>query len=392
MAIVQAFRGVLFDTRKTGELARLLAPSRDPLTPAAWGASADADEHCAARLLADSPETGVMVPAWLDQGFLCRRERPALYWFTQDFPVGHRRRLCRGLLARASLRPDRDVSVFQEALGTVAVHPDGAGIEPRLALYSGESAPLAELFQGVETGEPLVAVTDAAGVARRVWEVSEPSLVASACERLAPAHLLLPEPGPVWAAPVLTALLPASEAGELARPFARLAQVPEEFDFNRLFERLGASFDVYPLYGPEAIQGLLDKAAPGEIRIAVYIHKPRRCLLMVPKDELPALPDDGRSTAWQGLDSVVLRRRILEPILELDRAKQSDLAWLGLCREIDEAVVQLEAGGPYRIAFLVNPARIPQILELAREGEQLPAGTIDFRPRLPSGLVMDVEG
>ncbi len=392
MAIVQAFRGVLFDTRKTGDLAGLLVPPRDPLLPASPAAPAGDEALSVARLLQPGPGAGLTASAWFEQGLLARRESPALYWFSQDFPVGHRRRQCRGLLARASLRPGRDVYAFQDAQGAAAAPPEGAGVEPRLALYSGESAPLDELLGPVESGEPLVAFTDAGGVVHRLWEIAEPVLVAAVCERLATARLLLPEPAPVSTAPVLTAMLPASEAGPRPCPFARLAQVPEEFDFNRFFERLGASFDVYPLYGPEAIPGLLEKAAQGEVRIALYIHKPRRCLLTVPKTELPALPENGHSAAWQQLDSVVLRRRILEPILELDRSRQDDPAWLKPCREVDDAVAQLQAGGPYRIAFLLNPARMTQILELSRGGEPLPAWSVDFRPRLPSGLVLDLEG
>ena len=47
------------------------------------------------------------------------------------------------------------------------------------------------------------------------------------------------------------------------------------------------------------------------------------------------------------------------------------------------------ASGRFRLAFLVNPTRVGQVLEVAASGELLPQKSTFFYPKLGTGLVLD---
>ena len=54
------------------------------------------------------------------------------------------------------------------------------------------------------------------------------------------------------------------------------------------------------------------------------------------------------------------------------------------------AAAQGTSAGAARLAFLVNPVRVPQIIAVADAGEVLPQKSTFFYPKLGTGLVLNV--
>ncbi|MBI3890960.1 MAG: DUF1015 family protein [Candidatus Wallbacteria bacterium] len=405
MAIVKAFRAVRFDPRKVPDLSKVIAPAWDSLDPEARKAALDRDPFNVIRLLPDGGPSATFSD-WLKAQILEQSATAGIFPYMHEYSQGVRKRTARAFVALGKLEPPGAGTVFQLQEPDPAPAPAlpasaaGADIEPVLMLHSGATGNVDDLLAAACVGAPFVETTDDTGAVHKLWSVTDPTVVSEAVRMLEPARLILAagvetyagalestrgDGGPADFRMMTFASIDGDGPGAL--PVHRVIHVADEFDFNHFFEALGGSFDVYPLYGPDAIQGLLDKATPGEVRIVTFIAKPRRCLLMVPKAELPPFAT-GRSEAWKKLDTAILHGVVLEKIIGLTAESQADTSWLQFVRGVDHCVGTLQGGGRYRIAFLINPARAAQVRDLCLAGEPLPPRAVEYAPRQPVGLLM----
>jgi uncharacterized protein (DUF1015 family) len=109
-------------------------------------------------------------------------------------------------------------------------------------------------------------------------------------------------------------------------------------------------------------------------------------LLHTPKDVDPRL--FGKlSLRQQSLDVVQLHKCLLEGVLKLSEEAIRNQHNVSYCREAAEALSEVR-NGKAQAAFLMNPARIDQVRDVAFAGEVLPQKSTDFYPKLLSGLTI----
>jgi len=87
------------------------------------------------------------------------------------------------------------------------------------------------------------------------------------------------------------------------------------------------------------------------------------------------------------LDVVQLHRAILEGVLKISENAIRNQTNVTYCREAAEALAQVRSG-KVQVAFLMNPARMEQIRDIAFGGEVMPQKSTDFYPKLLSGLTI----
>jgi hypothetical protein len=93
------------------------------------------------------------------------------------------------------------------------------------------------------------------------------------------------------------------------------------------------------------------------------------------------------STRQQALDVVQLHKCVLEGILKISETAVRNQEQVTYCREIADGLSQVRSG-KVQIVFLMNPARIEQVSDIAFAGEVMPQKSTDFYPKLLSGLTI----
>jgi hypothetical protein len=93
------------------------------------------------------------------------------------------------------------------------------------------------------------------------------------------------------------------------------------------------------------------------------------------------------SLRQQALDVVQLHRCLLESVLKISEEAIRHQENVTYCREAAEALSQVRSGKA-QVAFLMNPARMAQIRDIAFAGQVLPQKSTDFYPKLLSGLTI----
>jgi hypothetical protein len=115
------------------------------------------------------------------------------------------------------------------------------------------------------------------------------------------------------------------------------------------------------------------------------VSRDRAFLLSRPKS--PATAFEGVTLRQQGLDVVQLHKCLLEGALGVSQEAMRDQTNVTYIRDTSEAMA-LAREGKAEIAFLMNPARMQQIRDIAFGGEVLPQKSTDFFPKLLSGLAI----
>ena len=95
----------------------------------------------------------------------------------------------------------------------------------------------------------------------------------------------------------------------------------------------------------------------------------------------------GLSLRQQSLDVVQLHKCLLEGVLGISQEAIRDQHNVRYIRDTSEAIAQVH-NGEADVAFLMNPARMQQIRDIAFGSEVLPQKSTDFYPKLLSGLTI----
>jgi uncharacterized protein (DUF1015 family) len=111
----------------------------------------------------------------------------------------------------------------------------------------------------------------------------------------------------------------------------------------------------------------------------------RAFLLSRPKSSQEAFKNV--SLRQQCLDVVQLHKCLLEQVLGISEAAIRDQTNVSYIRDSEEALNSVRSGKA-SVAFLMNPAKIEQVRDIAFAGEVLPQKSTDFYPKLLSGLTI----
>ena len=398
MAAVRPLAALRYDPARAGDLGQVLAPPYDVITAAEQAELHARSPYNVIRLiLPREAERGAAAAQtlreWIAAGILAPDPEPALYLYTQQFslPDGSTRRrdglLCRLRLEDFSsgvVRPHERTLPGPKADRLALLRATGANLSAIFGLYARPGEPVRELLGGQKLGAPLV---DVSGW-HQLWRVTDASVIARVQAALAPETIIIADghhryetalayrdqqPGNEAAGYVLTYLANMEEEGVVILPTHRLVRGPLGLDAAALEARLGESFVL------EALDPRRRRVA-GEIDCVLPARRLRLRAGPAARERLRGLPP-----VLRGLEVELLRRAILEPILDV-RPEGLDFT-----HDDEEAVAAVEAGRA-AVAFLLNPPSMAQVREVCLAGEVMPEKSTYFYPKLATGLVFSLVG
>ena len=401
MAVVSAFRALRYDPAVVGDLAPVVAPPYDVISPAQQDALYDCSPYNVVRLIlpreaARAEAAAATLRAWVASGVLARDPEPALYFYSQEFSLkdGSRHRrdgvLCRlGLeeFGTGVVRPHERTFPGPKADQLALLRATGAYLSPIFGLYARPGERLRDV--AAIAGAPLLEIVQdgGGGEVHRVWRVDDAPAIARVAATLAPETIFIAdghhryetalayraERGADGPRSVLAFLSNMEEEGLLVLPTHRLLRVPLRLAPRDFEERLRACFAVEPLApGAPRPDGAIDVVLPDR-RLRLRAREAARACVT----HLPA--------SVRGLDVALLHGAILEPMLG---AGSRDLEFT----HDDDEAVEAVASGRSTAAFLLNPPTVAAVRSVCLAGELMPEKSTYFYPKLASGLVFDLVG
>jgi uncharacterized protein (DUF1015 family) len=275
---------------------------------------------------------------------------------------------------------------------------------------------------------PIIEMTDEYGVLHRVWRISDPGVVALVRGKMREKKLIIADghhryetaltyrnerresraaPPPGGGVPrergkadafangqelapyelAMMTFVNMDSPGLLVLPTHRVVHSLPSFSMDSLREGASEFFSV-----EEADASINTQRATAMLREAAHtgtsllaVGRDRVFLLSRPK--APASAFGNLSLRQQGLDVVQLHKCLLERALAISEDAIRNQQHVTYIRDASEAMAAVR-NERADVAFLMNPARMQQIRDIAFAGEVLPQKSTDFYPKLLSGLTI----
>jgi uncharacterized protein (DUF1015 family) len=186
---------------------------------------------------------------------------------------------------------------------------------------------------------------------------------------------------------VMMTMVPMESRGLVILPTHRIVHGLPTFDRERMLEAAERFFEIDRIdlrTESRSATTLLGEAGEnGTAFVAVtrqgpYLMRAKKTAVQDALDHVPNLQ--------RHLDVIQLHRIMLERVLGISEEAIRNQEHVRYERDAFEAISWVRQGA--NVAFLMNPAKIEQVRDIAFAGEVLPQKSTDFYPKLLSGLAI----
>jgi len=429
MAEVIPFRGIRYNPEKIKEMNAVVTPPYDVIDDAAQKKYYEKNPYNVIRL-----EFGYQFPtdtdsnnrytraaadyhSWLQEGILLQENTEAVYLCEQEFTVENTTFKRTGFFARVQLEefdtgkilPHEETLVKPKADRLALMSACRANFSPIFAFYVDPSKLLDNEFTQIkERKDPAFSLTDEAGEKHKLWVLTDTKLHRKIKDALTDQPLYIADghhryetalefkrrkqkeyPGSSY---ILMYLVNTCDPGMVILPTHRNVHNLTDFNPAVLTKQLENKFlidKISPKPAPSSLAQILRKQQDaGKISFVMSTQEPATYLLTLRNTNSVQDLYPDRSPAWCELDVAVLQTLIFQELLGLSPdqiARQEFISYTRDEASALEAVDKKEA----QLAFLLNPTKISQIIDIALAGEKMPQKSTYFYPKLLTGLVIN---
>lgn len=420
MAKVTPFRGWRYNPAVVDDMAAVLCPPYDLITPQIQQALMDRHPLNVIHLEAGEgldwsadpagryAETSARFEQWLNDGVLQQEDAPSYYLLRHGFELNGNERSRLGLICCVGIEDYDTRQVlpheFTEAPAirdrVTLMESVSANISPIMSLYRDANDELGPVFDRIVSSAPEVDTQDEYGSATTMWRISDPADVAAISQFFATRPVFLADGHHRYEASqhyqqarhsegkdtasrahnyVMMTLISYDDPGLVVLPYHRNLSGLDSEQLERVKTRL------YQLFEPEPVEGL----SSGEL-VSLVEERGRsaRVMAAVTPDgtQLLTVRESAVGDHW-GLLAVseawVLEEQVLRPELG-----DATLQHLGFLHDHDEAAEGV-ASGALQMAFFMKPFPMDAFEEIVGQGQRLPRKSTFFYPKLPTGLVIN---
>jgi uncharacterized protein (DUF1015 family) len=430
MAEIIPFKALRYDPDQV-KLEDVLTQPYDKITPEMQSRYYERSAHNLVRIIlgkageTDTDNFNVYTRAaeylhdWRSGGILRQDPVPGIYAYSQTFTVPGTRDLQerRGLIALGRIHDYADGVVHRHEQTLSKPRADRlnllratrAHFGQIFMLYSDPRHEIEGLLKSRMEEDPDISLLDEYETLHRVWRIQDPSLIQAVQQKMQDKKLLIADGHHRYEtalayrnerrtetgssdpnAPhefVMMTLIPMEGRGLVILPTHRIVHGLMDFDRERMLEAAGKFFDIDRIdlrTESRSATTLLGQAGEnGTAFVAVtrqgpYLMRAKQDAIQHALREIPVLQRE--------LDVVQLHRVLLERVLGISEEAIRNQENVRYERDAFEAISWVRQGA--NVAFLMNPAKIEQVRDIAFGGEVLPQKSTDFYPKLLSGLAI----
>jgi uncharacterized protein (DUF1015 family) len=430
MAEIIPFKALRYDPDQV-KLEDVLTQPYDKITPEMQSKYYERSTHNLVRIIlgkageTDTDAFNVYTRAaeyfhdWRSGGILKQDSDPGIYAYSQTFTVPGTRELQerRGLIALGRIHDYADSVVYRHEQTLSKPRADRlnllratrAHFGQIFMLYNDPGGEIDALLKTKIEEDPDTSLLDEYETLHRVWRIHDPALIHGVQQRMLDKKLLIADGHHRYETAlayrnecrketgnsdpsaahefVMMTLIPMESRGLVILPTHRIVHGLLDFDRERMLETAGQFFNIDRIdlrSETRSATTLLSQAGDkGTAFVAVtrqgpYLLRAKQDAIQNALREVPSLQ--------RHLDVVQLHRIMLERVLGISEEAIRNQENIRYERDAFEAISWVRQGA--NVAFLMNPAKIEQVRDIAFGGEVLPQKSTDFYPKLLSGLAI----
>ena len=440
MAKIMPFKGFRYHTDKIKDIAHVVCPPYDIISPEAQERYYQLHDHNMIRvelgkdLPEDTPSNNRYTRAaayladWQRQGFLIQNQVPSLYLYMMSYlhPQEGPKTL-KGFLTLVQLEdPETSRILPHEWTFPKAKHDRlqllracHANTSPVFSLYSDpDNQVMARLEKSVNGAKPHNSFVGEDEIQHRLWIVSDPGVQRAVAEQLKDQPLFIADghhryetalnfrnemrvgspDSPKPYDRVLMFLTGMNDPGISLMPIHRVILNPLPCDVRTLQERLRKTFEIIPLPFTERNEPEIRRQLFQEMRrsgstktvFGMYSQGEQGYqLLILKEDARPASAPSRPGRPVDRLDVAIFQRCVLQEALGMEDVAAKKEGLIQFIKD-EDAAIRAVRSGTAGAAFFLNATRVDQVREVVMSGDRMPQKSTYFYPKPLTGLVLNI--
>ena len=421
---IKAFKAVIYNPEKIEDFNLVVCPPYDVISPLAQEKYRERSVYnfihvlLAKDLPADDKyrRAAAIFRDWLKEDVLARQERPAIYFYSQQYVIRGEKKTRLGFISLLRLGDEKNSTVFGHENTHMEAKQDRfkllkqvrANLSPIFVIFLDKKRIIQRIYQKHILGkEAFIEVTDDEKTLHKIWRLDTPEVL-EAIEAsmnnenmfIADGHhryevscayrdLMREKLGAQFSGDedfnyCLSYFTNTDSRGLSISPIHRLFKLDKELDLNDFILKAKGYFDVDQVKDKIRFFFLLEKAGCTEHLLGVYKDKKYFLLRLKNIKILDKLIAD-KPKEYRTLDVAILNYLVLKNILNFDL---ENLPSVRYDPDPDEFIKEVDAD-PLKVAFFLNPVKIGQIINVALGGNKMPPKSTYFYPKVLSGLVIN---
>ena len=438
MAEIAPFRGLRYNQEKIPDLAQVVIPPYDVISPEEQKVFHERSPYNFIRLelgpatpedsSKDNPHTraAASIAQWERQEILVRDPEPSIYCSELDYNAGpdsvktRKGFICALRLEEFSsgkVRPHEKTfqAIKDERLALMLAC--NANLSPVFGLYPDSGGEIHNALAKGSRGAPAISFTDLAGMTHRIWPITEQSILSQVRDLMLDKPIFIADGHHRYETAlkyraclrerygsgkpnvsyefIMVYLTDMNESGLTILPTHRLLRNFGPLDCEKLILRAKNFFHVErfecenggELRWKEAIRaGGLRK----DTTIGVYCKEAANIYVLTAKRDVVSslLTQKGIPVPLRALDTVVLDQIILRDLFGLSDQFLANERNMSFMHDFAEALQTIKSGR-FDAGFFINHTRIEQVREVASSGLIMPHKSTYFYPKVISGLLIN---
>jgi len=433
MAEIRPFWGVHYNQRLVNNLATVICPPYDIITPQLQQELHHKSQYNFVRLessrelpqdtATDNKYTrsAATLERWLEQGILEIDKEPAIYLHDHHFThqgIEYKRRgitVCVRLEEpdKTAIRPHEGTLIEPKNDRLSLLWACQANTSPILALFEDQGQQISSLLADRGQSKPILSLSNGNGESHHVWAITESRIVNQICRRfsgkplyIADGHhryesaLTYQREKHTYSPPVsgneafnfaMMTLVDFSDPGLIILPPHRLVRGMSRSTLDGLTAKLKSLFDIEELtLNIPSVWQQVDDLLNNEdkVRLVLFGLDTEYLFVLELRDFTAAsqMMPYFHCELYKRLEVSIIDHIILEKLLGLSSEHEEAILDYSYDR-LDTVNKVLDQ--EYQLAFLVRPVKAEVVKAIADAGDKMPKKSTYFYPKLPAGLLLN---
>lgn len=413
-AKIKPFRAVIYNQEKIKNISSVVCPPYDIISGQEQQRYSDSSPYNLIHILLgkDIPGEDKYRRAanyfrdWLKNAILIQDERPAIYFYSQQYNLKGEKRTRLGFISLLHLG-DKDSSVFGHEHTRLEPKEDRlrlikqvkANLSPIFVIFLDNKRIIQRIYrQHIQDRLSFIDIIDDTKVVHKLWRLDSPDIIESIQNSMSGENIFIADGHHRYEVAcayrdemkqesfnyIEAYFTNTDPRGLSILPVHRLVKLDTKSDLNNFESNLKEYFDVEEIKEKTQFFFLMEKGGRTEHLLGMYKEKIYWLLRLKNIKILDKMNSD-KSQVYRSLDICILNNLILKKTLGIDLENKENLSFSPNADEFIEAV----NNNPLYIAFFLNPVKIQQVISVALNGERLPPKSTYFYPKVLSGLVIN---
>jgi uncharacterized protein (DUF1015 family) len=433
MAEIRPFRGVRYNPARTPDLAAVICPPYDIISPQQQEQlyqtspfnfiRIEYNQETAADTTSNNRYTraSAFLGSWLKENVLQQDQQSALYLHAHSFNCQGRHYIRQDILATVKLeewqtrviRPHENIIPKAKSDRMNILAACHCNTSPVLAMYADTRGVIKETITTQQKNLPVIDFIDPWGDGHQIWAVSQPAALQALEDEFASQPLYIADGHHRYDSAltyrreqlahggsndagynyVMTSLIDFGDPGMVILPTHRLVKGLSQSTISSLKSRLFEYFEIKDIpvslpdlgYELEAcLRGLTPQMREVSIAVCGLTSGSISLLTLHDFQATNNLMPSNHGDLYKKLDVSLVDHIILERMLGFDKDKEN--LTLVYTHDRQEALEKVRAS-EFQLAFLLNPVGPEIIKGIADASDRMPRKSTYFYPKAPAGLV-----